>query len=1154
MKKGMKAIAALGLSSILLASTASPAATFAKTSSGIERFDTASFLKTKTTESQKKVLVSEDSFIIKFSKPLTAAEHNVAGGTLVRQVSNLNYAEIKVKNKKNLAQVMKKYQKLTKVVSVSPSALFTTSSLGDPKANLQYQHTMLQTEKVLKLAGKNKVTVAVIDTGVDAKHPDLKKNLLPGYNAANPANQPLAMHHGTHVSGIIAAEKGNGVGGYGISPNVKILPIDVFDGGFGASDASIAEGILYAVNKGAKVINMSLGGYGTSPVLEDAVKTAIKKGVVVVAASGNESWDMVSTPAGYEGVISVGSINKDKKLSDYSNYGPSVDVVAPGEEVYSTLYDTEKKSTYYNLSGTSMASPVVAAVASLLLTKYPNLTPAQVEYILEKSADDLGPAGFDTKFANGLINPAKALSFNMKNLPSYVKQEWTKKEILAKAEQVKTDKVVKEEAITKAYEQKWIQLQVKKGDHIQTLLEGAKQYDYKMIGHFYGADNKTESFDVNRTQDGSVEAEMVTAPFDATLVIGVKDVNGSFDDSSKKASKYKLTVEKVSELPKDESSVEKMTSIPKLPYKLPAPFTLAGENGDYDYFTFKATEEQLVKIALSGIPGLNTEISVYQSSNLIPEDSEPMTAEQKLAMLKELLEGKEQAGPDFYANNNGSGKGETLAFTTEPGQEYIIKIAGDAYDYVDFFSLLMGLGELQSKEKPSSLLPYSLSVEGKTLPDDEDGLNQGIFGDSSEESDNILMSLNKGVKIASDDPYVEEQTRITNQIVESALPYSIGDKALGYIQNDMDLDFFLVEPQETAIYEFGIKNSEGVIPQVSVQEVVEDKDEDGAPYSYLNSLSENVDWSGWDPVMKDKFVAGLKKGKKYVVQVSPNTYSGGSSISFDPYELSSKKLISNPEDKYEPSDLKNVVKLPSTSFNANLAMPGDIDAYYFKSTETGIKSVTTGVAEANAAQKKKYPSEMISQYHALATVIEDTNGNGKLDLDKDTMVTSPIRGFFEQISVSFKAQKNKGYFIVVEPSFPGYESFSLLPYTLKVVNMNKKDEISSQAKPILMKKSKGEFVGRGYFNAGITGGDVDWYQFELAKNSTGTIKLETDKVNDGVISIYQNGKLVKQSDSYLMGDTEELQLTLKKGKYQVKVSDYYGTSSVSAYTLKVNMK
>ena len=167
---------------------------------------------------------------------------------------------------------------------------------------------------------------------------------------------------------------------------------------------------LYAIEQGADIINMSLGGYGESPLMKEAVKKAIDNGITVVAAAGNESTDDYSFPASFEGVISVGSTNDRNKLSSYSNYGPSIDVVAPGEDVYGTVFDAKKGSSFVKFSGTSMASPVVAGVASLLKSKYPNLKPHEIKAILEMTSKDLGERGYDLTVWTWSCQPCESIT------------------------------------------------------------------------------------------------------------------------------------------------------------------------------------------------------------------------------------------------------------------------------------------------------------------------------------------------------------------------------------------------------------------------------------------------------------------------------------------------------------------------------------------------------------------------------------------------------------------------------------------------------------------------------------------------------------------------------------------------------------------------
>ena len=1131
MRGRLKKLASVGLAATLALTVALPGAS--ANGQALNQLSTSKSF-SPVQQQKEKVNFSDDSFIIQYKQPLSAADHRVAGGKLVRQMANLGYAEIKVTNKKNLEKVMKAYQRIGKVQSVSRSVLFMKNANGDVKASEQYFHKMLKTDQAQKLAGKHNVVVAVIDDGIDSNHPELKHALLPGYNAANPANKPRTMYHGTHVAGIIAAAKGNGEGGYGIHPSVKILPIDVFDQR-GATDFSIAEGIMYAIQNGAKVINLSLGGYGRAPIMEEAIKMAISNNIVVVAAAGNENWDEVSIPAGYEGVISVGSVNSDKQLSSFSNYGPSIDLVAPGEEVYSTAYLPEKQSTYVQISGTSMASPVVAAAASMLLSKYPDLSPAQVEYILEQTADDLGARGFDTKFGNGLVNIVEALSFPLDQISSSVKIDWSIDEIKEKAEYVEeSSSFVKEGAFTTPYQQDWIQFEVKKGQYIQMALEGSKQFDYKLMAHFFDKRGIVESFDINELQDGTAEGGMLEAPIDGMLAIGVKEVNGSYDSSNVKASTYKLSTLKADELPEDESSVEKMTVIPSLPYQSPKQL-LAGTEGDYDYFELSVDETQLIKVDLTGIVSMNTEINVYDASHF----SDGL----------EMLEGNERVAPIFSMNNAGPGVGETLVFTAQANVEYIIQISGNAMETGLFMEPLSG-----QNERESSLLPYTVSVSGKVLPEDEDVITQeSLNGGTTEEEVYFMMSEKEQpakVKIASD-PYYEWQQGLIDQIWSGGREYTVGEAVTGYLQHEQDVDAFFVNAKETAIVAIDLVNKDGATPYFEMYEVVEDIDENGEPIVYTEYLNSNDDWGNDGFTFKSKMYASFEEGHRYYMTIGNGYFQP--ILSHSPYELRTSVMMSNQTDSYEPSSTKEPRELPAMKFQGNLATSYDSDVYYYKPTQSAVEAITLQI-EKPTAEMKQYPKMMWEPYYGMVDVYEDRNGNGKWDTN-DAYITT-IEQVMTDFSVgSFKATAGKGYFFIVNGYMYNTLPFSLLPYTFSLQSMNQQQPASSQQKPIAMKKEGTSlFTATGYVNNGLIGADQNWYEFELLKAATGTIKLEAGNEQDGVLAIYQNGKLVKQSDFYLRADDELLSISLPKGKYQIQVKDANGYASIEPYKLTVDMK
>ncbi|WP_191557042.1 cell wall-binding repeat-containing protein [Metabacillus idriensis] len=254
---------------------------------------------------------------------------------------------------------------------------------GIADADIQFE----QLQKVLKGRQLSDSVIAVADTGVDHTLADLSSRVLTekGYNFIEKNTNAMDDNgHGTHVSGIIAAEANNHYSMAGINPHAKILPVKVLDAAGSGDTEGIAFGIRYAVDQGARVINLSLGG-GYSRVIESALKYAYDHDVTVVAASGNDGMEELSYPASSKYVISVGGTNRIDLVSDYSNYGNGLDLVAPGTDIPSLMPD----GNVTNMTGTSMATPHVAAVAGLLLSHNHDLTPGEVEGILTKSAADI---------------------------------------------------------------------------------------------------------------------------------------------------------------------------------------------------------------------------------------------------------------------------------------------------------------------------------------------------------------------------------------------------------------------------------------------------------------------------------------------------------------------------------------------------------------------------------------------------------------------------------------------------------------------------------------------------------------------------------------------------------------------------------------------
>lgn len=311
----------------------------------------------------------------KVNELVTLNEMNTGEGRVVRY---------KVPRDKDLTEFLEYYGNQDFVEWVEPNYIYYPTGLPeDPYYPIyQWDFVNLNLEAAWdKETGSNSTMVAVLDTGIVPNHPDLKGNLLQGadfvggnnshpvssfqvtdYEPVDETTREMGGSHGTHVAGVIGALTSNGRGISGINWNVKILPVRVLKK-TGGTSWDIAEGIYYAIDQGAKVINLSLGSKYDSRLQEEAVEVAYKRGVTVVAAAGNEN-SPVYYPAAFPEVIAVAAVSKDNTKAYYSNYGPEIDVAAPGggygESIYSTWGYYEQGETvpgYVGMIGTSMAAP-----------------------------------------------------------------------------------------------------------------------------------------------------------------------------------------------------------------------------------------------------------------------------------------------------------------------------------------------------------------------------------------------------------------------------------------------------------------------------------------------------------------------------------------------------------------------------------------------------------------------------------------------------------------------------------------------------------------------------------------------------------------------------------------------------------------------------
>lgn len=254
--------------------------------------------------------------------------------------------------------------------------------------------------------GSSNVIVAVIDSGVTATHPDLAGKVLPGYDFINnDADATDDNGHGTAVAGLIGAATNNGIGMAGVSWNSMILPVKALGADGNGSYSAISNAIIWAADRGARVINLSLGGTAASTTLQNAVNYAWNRNCVVIAAAGNSGNDIPQYPGACNNVVAVSATNSSDVRPSWSNFGSYVDISAPGVNVL-TL---QGANSYSNWNGTSFSSPITAGVVALMASANSSLNNAALVNTLLANADDIGTAGYDVYYGNGRVNANRAV-------------------------------------------------------------------------------------------------------------------------------------------------------------------------------------------------------------------------------------------------------------------------------------------------------------------------------------------------------------------------------------------------------------------------------------------------------------------------------------------------------------------------------------------------------------------------------------------------------------------------------------------------------------------------------------------------------------------------------------------------------------------------
>jgi len=290
----------------------------------------------------------------------------------------------------------------------------TTPSTGNPYATGQavpYGIKLVQADQLADTYVGNR-KVCIIDSGIDRAHEDLvgnSANMSGQYDSGTGNWYTDQNSHGTHVAGTIAAVNNSGLGVVGVNSNrrLKLHIVKVFGAGGWAYSSTLSSAANQCASAGANIISMSLGGPSSNTTESNTFANLASRGILSVAAAGNAGNTAISYPAGYSSVVMVGAVNEYKQWASFSQYNSKMEIAAPGVSVYSTVPLAVRGTKYAYFNGTSMATPHVAGVAALVWSYFPSCTGSQIRTSLNRSAQDLGTAGRDTKFGYGLVQ-AKA--------------------------------------------------------------------------------------------------------------------------------------------------------------------------------------------------------------------------------------------------------------------------------------------------------------------------------------------------------------------------------------------------------------------------------------------------------------------------------------------------------------------------------------------------------------------------------------------------------------------------------------------------------------------------------------------------------------------------------------------------------------------------
>lgn len=355
--------------------------------------------------------ISSEEVLVRFrrnaSKESIARCMGALNATIKSKIENLNTLVVLIPREKGV-ESLSRFEACPDVRYAEPNYLVQIADVfpSDPDWGNQYGLINIRAPQGWAFTtGSSSIIIAVIDTGIDLNHPDLAGKIVQGVDLFNNDAIPQDDNgHGTHVAGIAAAISNNSIGVAGVSWGARLMPIKVLNAGGNGTYADVANGIIWATDHGAQVINLSLGGSNPSQTLQNAVDYAIARGVILVAAAGNTGANQVLYPAHYADVIAVAATDNSNTRAGFSNYGPEIDLSAPGVSIYSTSI-----GGYGYRNGTSMATPYVSGLAAILRGIPGNATPSSIAQQMQSTALDLGSSGWDDFYGYGLIQMDAAI-------------------------------------------------------------------------------------------------------------------------------------------------------------------------------------------------------------------------------------------------------------------------------------------------------------------------------------------------------------------------------------------------------------------------------------------------------------------------------------------------------------------------------------------------------------------------------------------------------------------------------------------------------------------------------------------------------------------------------------------------------------------------